>query len=518
MIQTLTSRLGTNALALIDAITNSPRVVLNNIFTAFRGAFSDLYDKFSGTNLPPGASNPILDKIFEWFAGGTSINISQHSFTSVEGVTNFLLAYSGLTWDHLKDVIRTEIGAGNYAAIERIASITADLDANPVNMLGFLSSLPARFGSDLEPLVTNFWASLQTELMAAAKRQMLSMLMQIAPRILAKFDPTAGLIVSIYDGVSFVLNNQSQILEMYGAFVDGVGDLAASVSNPGSPQAVAKLNDFKGRIINAIENQGLPMILNFALQQLGLGGIREAVKNVINFIPARVDDLMRRAVREIVTRVMALPPFNGNSALYTGIIGPRQTVTYAGTDYTLWVTKPRTGSPQVKIAQGNNLVAVLTANMLNTSVRQDSRQNLTALTNAVRNIAGNLSPQQLATAAAALPFAALKADIEAGACTALNSCFAAGTKLWTPTGYRNIEELCAGDLVYARNENDPNGPIEAKVIEDQWERTGRILQIMLAGGKVISTTPEHPVFLQERGWTVAGISNLATRFAPTAAG
>ncbi|NOS67691.1 MAG: hypothetical protein HOO67_04995 [Candidatus Peribacteraceae bacterium] len=126
-------------------------------------------------------------------------------FTNINGVTNFLLAYSGLTWDHLKDVIRSEIGAGNYAAIERIAGITASLEANPVDMLSFLSNLPARFGSDLNSLVSGFWDQLQADLMGAAKRQILSMLAQIAPRILAKFDPTAGLIVSIYDGVNFVL-------------------------------------------------------------------------------------------------------------------------------------------------------------------------------------------------------------------------------------------------------------------------------------------------------------------------
>jgi hypothetical protein len=37
-------------------------------------------------------------------------------------------------------------------------------------------------------------------------------------------------------------------------------------------------------------------------------------------------------------------------------------------------------------------------------------------------------------------------------------------------GYRNVEEFRAGDLIYSRSEFDPSGPIEAKVVEEVFER------------------------------------------------
>ena len=53
-------------------------------------------------------------------------------------------------------------------------------------------------------------------------------------------------------------------------------------------------------------------------------------------------------------------------------------------------------------------------------------------------------------------------------------------------------------------ELQPDGPIEAKVVEEKFERTGQILHLHLAGGGLIRTTPEHPFFVYDNGWTEAG--------------
>jgi hypothetical protein len=90
-------------------------------------------------------------------------------------------------------------------------------------------------------------------------------------------------------------------------------------------------------------------------------------------------------------------------------------------------------------------------------------------------------------------------------------CFAAGTKLWTPLGYRNVEDLQPGEWVYARAEHDPYGPIAAKVVEAKFARTGRILHLHLPGGRLIRTTPEHPFFLDGKGWTAAGALQAGDR-------
>jgi RHS repeat-associated protein len=81
----------------------------------------------------------------------------------------------------------------------------------------------------------------------------------------------------------------------------------------------------------------------------------------------------------------------------------------------------------------------------------------------------------------------------------LVSCFAAGTPFLTPDGHKRIEDFKPGDLILSRSEFDPTGPVEVKIVEDVFVRTGRILHLHV-GGQVIRTTAEHPFFEYNRGW------------------
>jgi hypothetical protein len=76
--------------------------------------------------------------------------------------------------------------------------------------------------------------------------------------------------------------------------------------------------------------------------------------------------------------------------------------------------------------------------------------------------------------------------------------------LQTPEGYKAVEDLVPGDVVYARNEYNPDGPVAGRVVEAKFERTGCVLHLHFAGGKLIRTTPEHPFYVEGKGWTAAG--------------
>ncbi|MBY0457991.1 MAG: HINT domain-containing protein, partial [Gemmataceae bacterium] len=96
-------------------------------------------------------------------------------------------------------------------------------------------------------------------------------------------------------------------------------------------------------------------------------------------------------------------------------------------------------------------------------------------------------------------------DILRNTCYAVGvGCFAAGTRLWTPNGCRPIEDIRPGEVVFARSENDVDGPVEAKVVEAAFVRIGCIRHLHVVGGQVIRTTPEHPFWAAGRGWTPAG--------------
>ena len=80
-----------------------------------------------------------------------------------------------------------------------------------------------------------------------------------------------------------------------------------------------------------------------------------------------------------------------------------------------------------------------------------------------------------------------------------SACFAAGTRLWTPAGFRPIESIRAGESVYARDEWDALAPAEAKVVEETFVASGVVWHLHVSG-RVIRTSGSHPFYGAGRGW------------------
>jgi hypothetical protein len=81
-------------------------------------------------------------------------------------------------------------------------------------------------------------------------------------------------------------------------------------------------------------------------------------------------------------------------------------------------------------------------------------------------------------------------------------CFAPFTLVDTPDGQKPIADIQAGELVLSRTDDDPNGPIEAKVVEEVFVRTGILWRLRFAGRELFCTA-EHPFYVHGQGWTSA---------------
>ncbi len=81
-------------------------------------------------------------------------------------------------------------------------------------------------------------------------------------------------------------------------------------------------------------------------------------------------------------------------------------------------------------------------------------------------------------------------------------CFAAGTPIMTPDGAKPIEQLRAGNLVLSSPEGDADGPVSPQRVQEVFERSSPLYDIQV-GGRLIRTTPEHPFYVQNKGWTAA---------------
>ncbi len=83
----------------------------------------------------------------------------------------------------------------------------------------------------------------------------------------------------------------------------------------------------------------------------------------------------------------------------------------------------------------------------------------------------------------------------------LCNCFIAGTLVATETGYVTIENIKAGDLVWA---TDPEtGETELKQVVQTFRNETKELVHITVNGEEIVCTPTHPFYVPQKGWTEA---------------
>ena len=81
------------------------------------------------------------------------------------------------------------------------------------------------------------------------------------------------------------------------------------------------------------------------------------------------------------------------------------------------------------------------------------------------------------------------------------ACFIEGTLVFTATGNVPIEKVEVGDYVYS--ENVITGEKGLKKVISKFERTTREIVSIDINGEKLNTTPEHPVYVLDRGWVKA---------------
>jgi hypothetical protein len=65
-------------------------------------------------------------------------------------------------------------------------------------------------------------------------------------------------------------------------------------------------------------------------------------------------------------------------------------------------------------------------------------------------------------------------------------------------GKKRADEVMLGDLLWTRDEDDPDGPLELKRVQAVFVRLAPIWHVELADGQVLRTTMEHPFWVENR--------------------
>jgi Holliday junction resolvase len=86
---------------------------------------------------------------------------------------------------------------------------------------------------------------------------------------------------------------------------------------------------------------------------------------------------------------------------------------------------------------------------------------------------------------------------------AFKACFTGRMLIDEASGKKYARDIRQGDWLWARDERNANGPVELRQVEEVFVRVSPVLNLDLAG-QIIETTPEHPFFVEGKGWVQAG--------------
>ncbi|EPY14885.1 polymorphic toxin-type HINT domain-containing protein [Paenibacillus alvei] len=83
------------------------------------------------------------------------------------------------------------------------------------------------------------------------------------------------------------------------------------------------------------------------------------------------------------------------------------------------------------------------------------------------------------------------------------NCFTAGTKVLTDDGEKNIEDIGVGDMVLAKDENNPDGELDYKEVTGLYRNQRDDIIKLNVGEQIIETTDNHPFWVEGKGWVFA---------------
>jgi Pretoxin HINT domain/Protein of unknown function (DUF3990) len=518
MVRTLGGQFGSSIQQIfMSAAFNGPQI-LNTLFSGFTNAFTRFINDFakvaSGNILESNASKAF----FRWLIGGEDkvLNLAGVDFSNLNHVKSVLLQFAGITWDHVQDVLVMEVGAGKVAAITQLYS-TLFGDEPEISGAESLT----KFVNDK----LNLGQEVIEKIFNSAIKEIGNTAVEALPQIISMFIPGAGAVRGVYNTLMWVLNNQQKLGAVFTSVVQALDDLGNN-----------RPANFENKLYQAL-NEAVDALIPLIAKQFGLDKLPTTLRKVVNFVPDAVDKKMRDVIHSALAPLLATTSGKYNSSRLTPL---DYTFTRASTTDNYEMTIVEAGAAndsksgkasiiQLKIdnvgdaevahvfiaadfnagTEKTLFDAVITAgtNLKNKMVAVDRVKSTKEIKKPGKT---NPQPKGVARELKVLQVAlqekmeALKTHLKDFGCKYLNlGCFVAGTKLWTPGGYRSIETLLPGDLVYSRDEWNPSAAVEAKVVEEVFTRFAGILHVHL-GGQVIGTSGEHPFYVEGRGWVPAG--------------
>ncbi len=196
----------------------------------------------------------------------------------LRGILSLVLQILGLTWQNIRQKLVRQIGETAMTAIETTLDIVVTL---------IRDGPAAAWQKILEQL-----GNLQ-EMVFGMVRQWVTqtIVVQAVTRILSMLNPAGAVIqaiIAIYNTIMFFRERLQQIIQVAEAFFNSIAEIAGG--------NIAAAATFVERTMARL----VPVVISFLARLIGLGGISDAIRRIIDRIRAPIDRALDRVVDWIV--------------------------------------------------------------------------------------------------------------------------------------------------------------------------------------------------------------------------
>lgn len=262
----------------IDGIAADPMGFANNLMAGVGQGFQHYFDNFPVH---------IGQSLFAWlFSKMGQAGVAMPLDFSIPSIVSLVLDVMGINWQRVRMLLARHIGGQNVAHVDQAYDIIGTFVARgPLGLVELLRE-------QLDP------ASIVDMIRETAIRYLMeSIITRVAARILMLLNPAGAIlqaIEAIYRVLTWIYENAARIFTLIEAVVNGAAQVLAG--NVGGMAAVVE---------HALVGLMVPVI-DFLADYLGLGGIPEAIRDLVLGLQARIERILDRVIAFIAEKARAL--------------------------------------------------------------------------------------------------------------------------------------------------------------------------------------------------------------------
>ena len=276
--------------ATIKAIVKDPKGFFRNLAKAFKTGIE---------NFKNNIKTHLIKGMMDWLTGAMQgAGITLPTTWDLKGIIGLVLQILGLTWanirrhmiDKMGDKVVNFIETAAKTGVEIIGVIKRVRTEGVGVLWDMIKEKAEEFKGMVLEQIRNF---VSVEVIKAGIIKLVSMLNPVGAIVQA--------IMAIYNTVMFFVENASRIADMISSIFSSISSIAAGAIG----SAAASIENAMARTI--------PIIINFILRLIGLGGIGQKIANIIktiqkpvNFVLDKIIGLLARFVKPLVERGIAL--------------------------------------------------------------------------------------------------------------------------------------------------------------------------------------------------------------------